>query len=293
MRPEALRLISETLGSPVTSVSTLAGGFSHETCLLELPDGQVVVRLGGPTPAIEAAVMAVARDHVPVPEVLHVLPEAMILEYVPGIPLTEAFTEPGMKELGQEVGRVVAQIATVTFDRPGFFADAALSIPPEPSWSSQLPEMAATCMAAAGHRLDQATREAWLTLCAAHAPALSEIDTQPFLVHADINPKNILVARRGGTWQVAAILDWEFSYSGCPYGDAANMTRFGADYPEDFVNAFRESFGSHHPDGWEYLGWVLDMFALSDLVTRPPGHKIADQAATRIHALTTQTPPHP
>ncbi|MFI6900810.1 phosphotransferase family protein [Nonomuraea sp. NPDC050394] len=293
MRAEDLRRVSEALGSPVTSVSTLAGGFSHETCLLELPDGQVVVRLGGPDPAIEAAVMAVARDQVPVPEVLHVLPGAMILEYVPGIPLSEAFTEPAMKELGHQVGEVVAQIATVTFDRPGFFSDANLSIPPESAWSEQLPAMAATCMAAAGHRLDPATREAWLSLCTAHAPALSEIDAQSHLVHADINPKNILVTRPGGTWQVAAILDWEFSYSGSPYGDAANMTRFAADYPEDFVNAFREAFGSHHPDGWEYLGWVLDMFALSDLVTRPPGHQIADQAATRIRTLTTQAPPHP
>jgi len=33
---------------------------------------------------------------------------------------------------------------------------------------------------------------------------------------------------------------------------------------------------------WDYLGRVLDMFALSDLVTRPPGHSVADQAAGQI-----------
>ena len=35
-------------------------------------------------------------------------------------------------------------------------------------------------------------------------------------------------------------------------------------------------------EDWSYLGHVLDMFALSDLVTRPPGHPVADQAAQQI-----------
>ncbi|MFI6505361.1 phosphotransferase family protein [Nonomuraea typhae] len=284
MRPEDLRLIAETLGSPVTSVSTLAGGYSHETCLLELPDGRVVVRLGGAAPAVEAAVMAAARGTVPVPEVLHVLPSAMILEYVPGTTLTDAFTQPGQRALGEEVGRVVAEIATIAFARPGFFTDPALTIAPEAPWSAQLPEVAAACMSATD-RLDPATRDAWLALCTAHAPALRAVDAQSFLVHADINPKNILVTRDGTGWRVDAVLDWEFSYSGCPYGDAANMARFGDGYPADFLTGFRTAFGSRHRGDWEYLGWVLDMFALSDLVTRPPGHAVADQAAERIRRL--------
>jgi hypothetical protein len=34
---------------------------------------------------------------------------------------------------------------------------------------------------------------------------------------------------------------------------------------------------------WRHLGRVLDMFALSDLVTRPAGNPVADQAAQEIH----------
>jgi hypothetical protein len=87
---------------------------------------------------------------------------------------------------------------------------------------------------------------------------------------------------------VDAVLDWEFSYSGCPYGDAANMGRFGDDYPAGFLDGFRTAFADHQPtdlpliEDWAYLGRVLDMFALSDLVTRPAGHAIADQAALQI-----------
>lgn len=301
MQPDEVRRLADALGGAVVATRTLAGGFSHETCLLTLTDGQVVARLGGPDPAIEAAVMDAARPHVPVPRVLRVLPAepgdgaarpAMILEHVAGTPLSQALREdgPDLGELGAEVGRVVAAIATATFDRPGFFTDVRLTVAQERPWSGQLPEFAAGCMAAspAQARLEGATRRAWAGLCAAHAPALGRVDDHRRLVHADINPKNILVTRTRGGWRVDAVLDWEFSYSGCPYGDAANMVRFSAGYPARFVAGFRAAFAGHQPadlpppGDWAYLGRVLDMFALSDLVTRPAGNPVADQAAEQI-----------
>ena len=280
----------------------MAGGFSHETYLLTLADGQVVVRLGGAAPAVEAAVMAAASRHVPVPRTLHVMAPAavggarpaMVLEYVAGTPLSQVlsgreFNETSLADLGAEVGRVVARIGAVAFERRGFFADENLSVHAERPWSQQLPELAETCMAAVPEaRLDRATREAWVDLCSAHAPALVSVDDHTRLVHADINPKNILVTRVRGGWRVDAVLDWEFSHSGCPYGDAANMARFADDYPAGFLDGFRTAFADHQPtdlpliEDWAYLAGVLDMFALSDLVTRPVGHPIADQAARQI-----------
>jgi hypothetical protein len=87
---------------------------------------------------------------------------------------------------------------------------------------------------------------------------------------------------------VDAVLDWEFSFSGSPYADFGNMTRFSGDYPARFTDGFRTGFAEHQPPDlpraadWAYLGRVLDMFALSDLVTRPAGHAVADQAAGQI-----------
>jgi hypothetical protein len=66
------------------------------------------------------------------------------------------------------------------------------------------------------------------------------------------------------------------------------MLRFGADYPPAFDTGFRTGFATHQPTttplpaDWLQLGRVLDMFALTDLLTRPTGHPIADQAATQI-----------
>lgn len=301
------RDIAAALGSEVVGTRTLVGGYSHETCLLTLTDGQVVVRLGGQCSAIEAAVMALARKHVPVPQVLHVLPggtdtrPAMILEHVAGTPLSavldsDEHSTADCRALGAEVGRTAARIADVTFERPGFFADDVLTIPPERPWSRQLPEFAAACVARSD-RLDDVTRDAWAEMCAAHASALAMIDDHARLVHSDLNPKNILVARADRGWRVTAVLDWEFSYSGCPYADAGNMARFGDDYPDGFLAGFRTAFAKQQPtdlsldENWAYLGHVLDMFALSELVTRPAGHVIADLAAERIRRWVTDGVP--
>ncbi|MEV6611350.1 phosphotransferase [Kutzneria sp. NPDC051319] len=283
-----MKEIAAALGAEIVGSRVLAGGFSHQTSLLTLTSGPVVVRVGGADHEIEAAVMAAARGHVPVPEVLKVIPgSAMVLEYVAGTPLSEVLD--GGFELGAEVGRVAAAVGAVTFDRPGFFADASLAVAPQSPWSQQLPEFAEACMAKTA-RLDVSVRKAWAELCALHAPALAAIDEQAHLVHADLNPKNILVSRVDGRWRVDALLDWEFSFAGCPYGDAANMLRFAADYPEDFVDGFRTAFAEHLPaeQDWLYLGQVLDMFALSDLVTRPAGNPVADRAAHEIRRWVTR-----
>ncbi len=297
--------VGAALGQAVLGSRRLAGGFSHETCLLTLPDRQVVARLGGQDPAIEAAVMAAAGRQVPVPEVVLVLPAAetgarpvMVIEYAQGTLLSEVLAgkpdaadsrAADLRALGAEVGRTSAGISAAAFERPGFFSDGMLSVGPGQPWSTQLAEFAATCMEAVPPaRLDPASRAAWAGLCARHAGALTEIDAQARLVHADLNPKNLLVMRAGDGWQVTAVLDWEFSFSGCPYADAANMVRFAADYPPGFADGFLDGFAGHQaaglppPGDWLYLGRVLDMFALSDLVTRPAGHGVADQAASQI-----------
>jgi Ser/Thr protein kinase RdoA (MazF antagonist) len=197
------------------------------------------------------------------------------------------------------VGRTVASIGHVTFDRPGFFTNADLAVDMQSPWSRQLPEVVTAWLPRVPTgRLDHASGQAWLELCVAHAPALTRIDDMARLVHADVNPKNILVDRDDSGWRVTAMLDWEFSFSGCPYADAANMMRFGADYPPAYLSGFREGFAAHQPadlplpDDWAYLGHVLDMFALSDLLTRPMGNPVSDRAAAEIRSWIAEGVPH-
>ncbi len=301
--------ISDLLGEQVVAIRTLTGGYSHQTSLLALSQRSVTVRTGTADHAIEAAVMAAVRGHVPVPAVIAVLPptreqpcSSMVLDYVAGTPLDQILSDMSLDRkdfhlIGSEVGRVAAGIGAVRFERPGFFADSQLAVPPMPPWSQQLPSFADRCVSKIPEgRLDLSERNDWAELCATHAPALSAVDHHARLVHSDMNPKNLLITRTPTGWQVAAVLDWEFSYSGCPFADAANMMRFDRDYPPSFVHAFADAFSDHLPEDLDtpdfgYLGRVLDMFALSDLLTRPPGHPIADQAAEQVRQWLAQGVP--
>ncbi len=301
MRWEERQWIGEILGDRVLERRMLAGGYSHETWLFVLSERSVVVRMGMGEHGIEAAVMAAAGRHVPVPGVIAVTAATadqphsmMLLDYVAGTPLDRVLTDESLSHrdfhaLGEEVGRVAAGISAVRFDRPGFFDDSELTLSDKPPWSQQLPVFAERCMTATpDERLELSERAEWAELCATHAPVLSAVDDQARLVHSDMNPKNLLVSRISTGWRVDAVLDWEFSYSGCPYADAANMVRFGGDYPQPFLRGFVAAFADHLPEDlgapaeFGYLGRVLDMFALSDLVTRAPGHPVADRAARQI-----------
>ena len=276
--------IAEELGDRLVSTRTLAGGFSHETVLLELADRRVVARFGGGDSAAEARVMEAAAPHVPVPSILLVRPGVMVIEFVEGTPLSEVLERGGagaaMRGLGEAGGRTAGAVSAATFS----------SSQEEPPWSEQLPAVAESCMSRT-ERLDPDTRAAWIELCAEHAPALRAVADQRRLVHAELNPKNILVS--GGA--VTALLDWEFSFSGPPATDAGNMARFAADYPDGFLDGFEDGFGATAadlPEDWRYVGWVLDMFALSDLCTRPPGNPVADAAAGLIREWTRDGNPH-
>ena len=289
MRLEEVDAVTRAFDGTVLRTRTLAGGYSHETSLVTFTDGwSVVARIGGGDHAIEAAVMAAAARRVPVPRVLRTLPETaaaravMVLEHVGGRPLSAV--TGGTRELGADVGRVLATIGGITFDRPGFFADPTLAVDDEPPWSEQLPGFVAGCMEKVpGDRLSAATRAEWVRLCATHAPRLAAIDGHARLVHSDANPKNLLVD--AGATRVVSVLDWEFAYSGSPYADAANMLRFGATLTPAFRAGFVAGFTGHQPadlplaENWRYLGRLLDMFALSELVTRPDDNPVAHQAA--------------
>lgn len=289
MRPEEEHAVARAFDGDVVRTRTLAGGFSHETSLVTFADGwSVVARAGGGDHAVEAAVMAAAARRVPVPRVLRTLPETdraravMVLEHVDGQPLSTV--TGATRELGADVGRVLAAIGSITFDRPGFFADATLTVADERPWSAQLPGFVAECMEKVpDHRLTAETRTAWARLCARHAPRLAAVDGHTRLVHSDANPKNLLVD--ADATRVVSVLDWEFAYAGSPYADAANMLRFGTDLTPAFRAGFVAAFADHQPadlplaDDWRYLGRLLDMFALSELLTRPDGNPVADQAA--------------
>jgi fructokinase len=199
-------------------------------------------------------------------------------------------------DLGRVVGAGLAAIGGVSFARPGFFDGPDLVPGPagfEPT--ADLPAFVRRCLAAtdgAARGLDGPERAALLRLADHLAGFLPAVRGARQLVHADFNPKNLLVRRTAGRgWALAAVLDWEFAYSSTPLADVGNMMRFADEYPPEFVTGFLAGFragGGELPAHWREISRAVDLYALADLMTRPPEHPYAARVLDRIRR---QLPP--
>jgi aminoglycoside phosphotransferase (APT) family kinase protein len=95
------------------------------------------------------------------------------------------------------------------------------------------------------------------------------------LVHADFDPANILVEKHQDVWKISGILDWEFSYSGSPLCDVANMLRYAHHMPDTFTLSFLAGFKEDYllPDDWRPRTHIMNLLALLDCLALSPIEK--------------------
>jgi len=287
-------------GRRVRATRTLTGGYSNHNVAVTMNDDTTYVlrRYRRSTRcAVEAALAVRLAGVVPVAEVVTADPHGvavgeplMLSVFVPGRSASEALamvTGPERAELGSEIGATLARIGSVSFPVPGFFADGRLA-PDGVEPTESLDVFVDRCLLtgnAAGH-LDDAEQQALRRYAEQAAGELAAVRGGRRLVHADYNPKNLLVRERGGRWRVAAVLDWEFAFSSTPLVDIGNMLRFPRpdDYADAFVDGFRSAGGDLPPD-WRRLSQALDLFSLADLLTRPVEHRYFGRAVQSVRAL--------
>ena len=277
-------------GRRIVLTSPLSGGFRNDNLLLVDDVGDRFVLRQWPqanTCAMESALLWRLAGVVPVPSVVAADPDlpAMVYRFVPGTPLSEVLPSADrdqVRELGYGVGRTLAAIGTVTFDRPGSFTGGDL-VPDGVEPTEGLAAFVERCLRD-GNAREVFTAEEIRCLLqhAANSEShLSGLRGSRRLVHSDFNPKNLLVADGA----VVAVLDWEFALASSPLIDVGNLLRFEEDLPPGFADAFVAGFaesGGHLPTDWRAASLALDLFALADFLTRPPDHPFFARAVTLI-----------
>ena len=191
--------------------------------------------------------------------------------------------ESDLADLGEAVGEALAAIGSVTFAEAGFFDDDLGIVRPfrldGPGYLSLLGELLADGVVES--RLGPELTERLLSVTRDAVQALGGLDPTPRLVHCDFGGSNILVRRESGRWIVAAVLDWEFAFSGPQIVDIGNLQRPPLGRRAAFSDAFIRSFAAHGgalPEDWRRLASFVDMLAWVDFLNRPdPGaRRIAD-----------------
>jgi aminoglycoside phosphotransferase (APT) family kinase protein len=93
------------------------------------------------------------------------------------------------------------------------------------------------------------------------------------LTHADFDPANILVSKIDGTWQVSAILDWEFAFSGSYLMDMGLMLRYAHKLPKVYEDSFLRGIkdsGDDLPQTWKETAKLMDLLCLLQLLYYNP-----------------------
>lgn len=262
-------------------VVPLSGGYSGETFLVTGAGEQAVLRLYARHPeraAIDQALLERLRGLLPVPRVLEAVtvpagadrPPFLLLEALPGDRLDvvlPAADEPLRRRLAEAVTGVLVLLATERMPRAGFFTDASLEPSPFPAGSGEQAAFLAAHLGApffAGLTDDE---RAGLRAVARRAATVAARSSRIALVHADFNPKNLLVDPATGG--VTGVLDWEYAFAGAPLGDVGNLLRFAQD--EVFDRAVAAAYAERAPDvpdGWLDVARALDLYSLIDLASQ-------------------------
>lgn len=273
-------------GRPLEALEPLAGGFLNTNYRIAVGGADQVLRISnrpGDALAVEVAVLRNLGREIPAPRVVHfearpagdAFPPHAVLTYLPGRPLgmaEEEFTPADVAEVGAGLGRILASIHRRTFPASGDFGTDFLVRPWPGDFSEAIARETSRCLASERlkSRLSAPERDRLAAVVEAHAPALTGDLLQDRLTHSDFNPKNVLVARRAGRWEVTGILDWEFAFSGPCLYDFGNLFRFEEELPpyrEPLVRSYREH-GGRLPGNWRAVARFLDLLPQLQFLAR-------------------------
>ncbi len=291
LAPEILlEAASQLSASPLRNSAVLSGGFSTTNILLEFADGERCVLRASPQHGrlkMEADLLDYVSHKapdVPVPKVLWRASEyldgklgAFAMKYVDGELL--ANIEDGLstadgRDICAQLALVAARIHKLRFAQSGLLG-------PGPKVTETFASYAAGTVGFMQSSLDNADLQRrvgvdrWMRLqhCLTHRPDLHEPSMTHQLCHSDFNQKNFLIRRNAnGRHQLAAVLDWEFAFSGSSVIDIGNLLRFehesSAVESAWFADAYR-SAGGHLDKAWKEQSLFADLLAQCAFLINP------------------------
>jgi aminoglycoside phosphotransferase (APT) family kinase protein len=276
-------------GGSVRSARLVTEGKCNTNYRVEVSgrDEPVLLRLYARDPAAcgkERDLYRLIRGRIPAPEMLYASPARgegdrsySLLSWVEGVPMDQWLptAEPSeAAHVAREIGAAWAALRSFRFPRAGFFGDdLQIAVPFENAVDAYFDHME-ECLfrGRAEERLGKdLARDLWALVREYRALLDGEKDARS-LVHADFRPANMRVCEKGGKWELAAVLDWEFAHSGSGMGDLGQLFRFKellpAGFEEGFVTGVTES-GGGLPPRWKQMGKLMDAVHLCDLLNAP------------------------
>ena len=296
--------------SQIATLEVLSGGLINTNIKIEFTSqaSPVVLRLYRDDAAVclkETAILRLVRATVPVPEVIHVEPSGIngsgpfcILEFVAGQTFQQLKRTRDVEAIQQaaaSAGETLARIGRYQFSKPGRLqgdTEQNLTVGAAYVEGPDLVPRLLDGFLQSEHlqsRLDSSFRKHLHNFIWSWAAPLRTLDEDRRLVHSDFGNRNILVDRVNGEWQVVAVLDWEFAFSGSPLLDVGHFLRYeNPDTPlrEPYFSRAYLEFGGSLAEDWRRLSQVVDLTGLVECLTHD---WVPDEVASEILQLIRST----
>lgn len=221
---------------------------------------------------------------VPVPEILYANPDGeadvgpyVLMRWVEGLTyrqLKSRHDERTIAEAAWSMGATLACLQSFTFPRPGPILPGLAIGAPFVDGPDPIPMMIEGWLDSAvlARRLDASEREGIREFIWNRAAELAGFNGDRCLVHSDFGSPNVILKQSRGKWAVAALLDWEFAFSGCSLCDVGHALRYERwsrpQMEPHFSTGFREN-GGVLPENWREISRAMDLTALVEMLTRP------------------------
>ena len=291
LAPEILlEAASQISASPLRNSAVLSGGFSTTNILLEFGDGErCVLRLSSlherlQTEADLLDYLSREAPEVPTPKVLWRASEqfpgglrAFAMTYVEGHLLADvedSLSTANCRDICEQLAFAAARTHDLRFAQCGLLGPGPKVTEPFTSYAAGTVGFMQSCLGNANlqRRLgpDRCHR---LHRCLTHRPDLHEPSATHQLCHSDFNQKNFLIRRdSNGRHRLAAVLDWEFAFSGSSVIDIGNLLRFEHESPAVesswFADAYRAA-GGHLDKAWREQALFADLLAQCAFLINP------------------------
>ena len=271
----------------ISRIDRVSGGLVNTNIKVTLSDDEAAVLLriyqrGAKEGLKEAAILRRLAGHVPVPELLFAAEHNPITGHAYSIlRWIEGRSLDGLARAGEELasaarglGEALANVHAMKFQRFGY-------LNPELNIQDRIDFDRAGLLAYLDNflvggvgpdRLGRDLLAAIRRLVERQGDRIASWPGAPCLVHGDCNGSNLIVARtRAGQWELAAMLDWEFAFSGAPGFDFAHFLRPPLDVHAAFGDVAAASYraaGGMLPANWRAIARFTDLFAWIDIVAR-------------------------
>jgi len=275
-------LITPFTKQKIKRSTLLTTGCANTNYLIQFDDGhkvifRIYVRDHEAIPK-ERYIYQLAHETIPIPKILHsdtslkkLSHPFALVEYKNGTNMRDIILRGDNSDIAAcafAAGKLCSELRSITLPYPGFFQLDG-SIKPF-SKDEEFYNFAFLMLdndgvnSTLGQKLCKQVSK-WIE---EHQDCLTELDDAN-LSHADFDPANMLVTKINDTFEITALLDWEFSYSGSYLMDVGQFLRFSYKLPSIYKTNFIEGLGADGlplPDHWELKSKALDLICLLSLL---------------------------